>query len=360
MKSKIFMSLLAVLLVFSFGTAWGAGQAEDVVDVPLIGFITNGPYEFWTYSAAAIEVVEQDYNVEVDFLLPPTGLPEEQIRFIESLIARGVDGIGISVIDPDNLTPFLNDVMADGVPMVMFDSDAPDSDRLAYVGMSNYAAGRMAGETVREVLPDGGEFLISVGRLDAQNAIERRQGIIDELNEEEYQVNYPGFMTSDRPNIQLGPNNEWVLLDTMTDGGDQSRAKSNAEDAILRHEGMDLIIGMWSYSGPAVISAVEEAGLLGELDIITFDQETEVLQGVQDGHVYATLGQNPFQYAVETIRILAQVARGEDPGVPADGLVDVPGIRIDQDNIDEMWEMYRQQLEEGEEYIRARDVEDVS
>ena len=357
MKSRVVVFLMAMLLVIGTGAVW-AEQPGDGDDKPFLGFITNGPYEFWTHSAAAIEILEEDLGIEVEFLLPPNGLPEEQRRFIESLVARDVDGIGISVTDPDNSTPYLDSVIDLGVPMVMFDSDAPNSSRLAYVGMSNYAAGRMAGETVREILPDGGEFVIVVGRLDAQNAIERRQGIIDELNGVAYQAQYPGEMTADQEGIQIG-GGKWTLLRTFTDGGDQSRAKSNAEDAILRFEEMDLMVGLWSYSTPAIISAVRDANLLGKMQILAFDQETEVLQGIKDGYVFATMGQDPFTYAVRTIEILAAIAFGEDPGIPADQLVDVPAVKITAENIDKVWAMYNQQLDDGRAYLDTVDATEV-
>ena len=298
-RSSLVAALTVLTLLFSFQTASAAGDKEKK---PLIGFITNGPYEFWTYSAAAVKILKKDLNVDIEFLLPPNGVPEEQKRFIESLVARGAAGIGISVVDPVNVTPFLNEVMQK-VPMVMFDSDAPESDRLAYVGMSNYAAGRMAGQAIKEVLPKGGQFMIIVGRIDAQNSIERRQGIIDELNGEKPASTYPGKMTANDANLKLG-GGKWVLLETRTDGGDQSKAKSNAEDAILKYPKMDLMVGMWSYSSPAIISAVSDAGLLGKMKIIGFDMEKELIQAVKDGNAYAALGQDPFTYAVKTIEIL--------------------------------------------------------
>jgi len=351
--NKVLVCLMAVLFVFSMANVAAEGQQEGE-DKPLIGFITNGPYEFWTYAAAAVEIMEEDLDVEVEFMLPPNGLPEEQKRFMEQLVTRGVDGIGISVVDPVNVTPFIDDLINNqGIPFVMFDSDAPDSDRLAYVGMSNYATGRMAGEAVMEALPNGGDFIISVGRLDAQNAVERRQGVIDEMNGLPYQNQYPGKMTPNDPNIKLG-GGKWTLLETRTDGGDQSKAKSNAEDAILKYgEDLDLIMGMWSYSSPAVISAVSDAGKLGEIEIIGFDMEQELLQAVKDGYAYMALGQDPFTYAVETISILEKVIRGEDPEIPEDGLVDVPAIKITQENIDEVWDMYKTQLSQGREFIES-------
>nr|MBA3352413.1 substrate-binding domain-containing protein [Blastocatellia bacterium] len=56
------------------------------------------------------------------------------------------------------------------------------SKRLAYVGTNNYKAGREAGKLIKEVIPQGGKIALFVGRMDAQNAIDRRQGIIDELS----------------------------------------------------------------------------------------------------------------------------------------------------------------------------------
>ena len=62
------------------------------------------------------------------------------------------------------------------------DSDAPNSDRICYVGTNNYKAGREAGKLIRAALPNGGKIVIFAQSLDAQNVRDRKQGIIDELN----------------------------------------------------------------------------------------------------------------------------------------------------------------------------------
>lgn len=343
MKSKALVILIAALLIFSVVLV---GAAEKKLR---IAYITNGPYNFWTYSAAAVKGLEKDLNISIDFLAPANGTAQEQKQMIEAEVARGADGIAISVVDPDNATPFLNDVMKK-VPMVMFDSDAPDSDRLAYVGMSNYATGRMAGKAVMKVLPSGGGFSIIVGRMDAQNAIERRQGIIDELNGKPYAAQYPGEMTPNDPNIMMG---KWTLLDTRTDGGDQSKAKANAEDTILKYPQMKLMVGMWSYSSPAILSALSDAKLFKKMKMMGFDMEPELLQAVKDGNAYAAFGQDPFQYAVQSITILAKTARKQDAKIPADKLVDVPAIEITSKNIDKVWAAYKQQLSSGAAYLKA-------
>jgi ribose transport system substrate-binding protein len=332
--------LLAVFGVFLLlvGVSSGLAIAKQVT----IAYVTNGPYEFWTYAHAGCLKAEKDLGVKVEFYKPAMAQAEEQKRFIETMLAKKVDGLAISVIDPDNQTPFLNEVAAE-IPIVMFDSDAPTSNRRAYIGMSNYAAGRIAGEAIKHELPDGGELVIFVGRLDAQNAIERRQGIIDELQGKPYQAQYPGQMTP-QGKVECG---NWIILDTRTDGGDESRAKANAEDILVKYSELDLMIGLWSYNTPAIITAVKDAGKFGKMKIVAFDEDPVVLQAIKDGHVYATIVQNPFEYGRTSVDVLVKLVKGEDAGIPADKLVDVPARLITTDKVDAFWASLKEQLAIG-------------
>ena len=160
---------------------------------------------------------------------------------------------GISPIDPANMTALLDSV-AEQTLLVTHDSDAPGSKRLAYVGTDNVAAGRAAGREIAKALPDGGEIVIFVGRLDAQNARERKQGIEEALQ---------------------GTGIE--ILDTRLDQGDQARAQENAEAMIVAHPGVDALVGLWSYNGPAILQAVRSAGKIGAIEIVCFDEETATL-----------------------------------------------------------------------------------
>jgi len=344
-KTKQFLLLVfSLILIVSLGTVWAEGSQEGAGDGKVkIAYVSNGPYTFWTYAHAGCLKAEQEMDVEVEFYKPPSATLEEQKRFIETQIAKGVDGLAISVIDPDNMTPFINEI-ASSIPVVCFDSDAPASNRIAYIGMSNYAAGRLAGEKIKEQLPGGGDLVIFVGRLDAQNAIERRQGIIDELQGKPYAAQYPGEMTP-QGMIEAG---EWTILDTRTDGGDESRAKGNAEDALVKYPDLDLMIGLWSYNTPAIISAVQDAGKLNVIKIIGFDEEVVVLQGIKEGYVSGTIVQNPFEYGRTSVEVLYNVITGKDAGIPADKLVDVPARVITKGDVDDFMKTLQQQLAVGE------------
>jgi ribose transport system substrate-binding protein len=202
--------------------------------------------------------------------------------------------------------------------VICHDSDAPGSNRLAYVGTRNYKAGLEAGREVRLLLPDGGKIMLFVGRMDAQNAIERSQGVKDALADSKVEI-----------------------LDVRTDLTDRARAKQNVEDTISRFPDVGCLVGLWSYNGPAILEAVKDAGLAGKMPIVCFDEEDATLQGIVDGQINATIVQQPYEFGYQSVRILAALARGQDAGIPPDKILEIPVRVIKQDNVAAFWEELR-------------------
>jgi ribose transport system substrate-binding protein len=250
--------------------------------------------------------------------MPPDGTAADQQRIVEGLMARGVKGMAISPNDPVNQVEMLNRVAAQ-MPLICHDSDAPQSNRLAYVGTNNVKAGREAGKLIKEVLPNGGKVMLFVGRIDAQNAKERADGIKEELA---------------GTNIQV--------LDIRTDGTDRAKAKSNVEDTLARYPDIGCLVGLWSYNTPSILSAVKDAGKAGKVPVVGFDEEDDTLQGVLDGHVHATVVQQPYEFGYQSVKILAALARGEDAGIPADKIVDVPVRVVRKDGAKAFWDELKQ------------------
>jgi ribose transport system substrate-binding protein len=314
------------------GTGGGSTKGGPVT----VAFISNNPYEFWTIARRGTEKAAREFDVKVEFHMPPRGTAAEQRQIIEDLLAKGVQGIAISPNDAANQASFLNQV-ADQVPLITQDSDLPPgSKRLAYIGTNNYEAGRAAGQLVKEVMPEGGRVIIFVGKLDVQNAVERRQGVLDEL---------AGTKGATGP--QLG---KYELLDTMTDDAKQEKCQANAEDALVKH-GYDpthlCLVGLWAYNPPAMLAAVKGANLQGKVRLVGFDENEETLQGIKDGHIYGTIVQQPFQFGYEAVRMLAAIARGDRSVLPLDGILYVPHRVIKRDNVEAFHEELRKLKQPG-------------
>jgi ribose transport system substrate-binding protein len=120
-----------------------------------LAFVTNNASDFWTIARKGTEKAAKDIpNIEVEFRIPSDGTAAEQQRVIDDLLAKGIHGIAISPVDPANQTQMLNRA-ADKTLVVTQDSDAPNSNRICYIGTDNVEAGRQAGQLVKEALPNG-------------------------------------------------------------------------------------------------------------------------------------------------------------------------------------------------------------
>lgn len=151
----------------------GAGKTK-----PRIAYVTNGVDPFWDIAAKGAKDAAAKFDANLTVIFPQDG--GDQKAKIEDLIVKGIDGVAVSPIDAANQTPSINDWAAK-TKVITQDSDAPNSNRLMYIGVDNYEAGRLCGKLVKEAVPEGGKVAIFVGRLEQDNARLRRQGVIDEL-----------------------------------------------------------------------------------------------------------------------------------------------------------------------------------
>src|SRR4029079_15269855 len=98
-----------------------------------VAFVTNNASDFWSIARKGCEKADSELaDVTVEFKIPADGTAAEQKRIVDDLMAKGVDGIAISPVDPTNQTQMINE-MAKQLLVVTQDSDAAQSDRACYL-----------------------------------------------------------------------------------------------------------------------------------------------------------------------------------------------------------------------------------
>lgn len=281
-------------------------------EVRQLAFVPNNASDFWVIARKGTEKAQKEIpGITVDFRIPADGTAAEQQRILDDLLAKGIDGIAISPVDPANQTAMLDRAASTAV-VVTQDSDAPTSKRECYIGTDNVAAGRQAGELLKEALPQGGKVMVFVGTLDAANAQQRYQGLKEALA---------------GSNIQI--------LDVRTDNTERVRAKANAADTLVNNPDIAGMVGLWSYNGPAILSAVREANKVDKVKIIAFDEEDETLSGVKDGAIYATVVQQPFEFGYQSIAMMAKILSGDRSAIPASKQIFVPTLAVKKADVEE-------------------------
>lgn len=310
-SNRLFFCLCVIASLLSFSCSPKEGPASGPAKYK-VAFITNNPSDFWTIARKGCEKADAELpDVEVEFKIPPDGSAAEQRRIVDDLMAKGISGIAISPVDPTNQTQMINEI-AKQVLVVTQDSDAPQSNRACYLGTDNVAAGRQAGALIKEALPQGGKIMVFVGQSDARNAQERYQGIKESL---------------------AGSNIE--IIDLRTDDANRVRAKANVSDTLVQYPDVACLVGLWSYNGPAIISALRDAGKTGQIKVVCFDEEDETLAGVKDGSIYATVVQQPYEFGYQSVHMLAKVLGGDRSVIPESKQQIVPTLIIKRDGVEE-------------------------
>jgi ribose transport system substrate-binding protein len=312
MKSPRVLLALVAVIAMSAGCRSQESAGTGSARVLKLAFVTNNSADFWTIARKGVEKADAELaDVEADFRLTSDGTAADQQRIVDDLLTKGVDAIAISPVDPQNQTSLIN-AAAQKALVFTQDSDAPQTDRACYIGTDNVAAGRQAGMLIREALPEGGSIMLFVGKLDARNAQERVQGIKEAI-----------------------AGSTIKIIDVRTDDVDDVRAKANAADTLVRYPDIKGLVGLWSYNGPAILNAVREAGKIGRVKIVTFDEADETLRGVSEGAIHATVVQQPFEFGYQAIVKMAQAVRGDKSFIPASKQIIVPTLVVNKSNVEE-------------------------
>ena len=319
----------------------GCGDSKE----DSLAFVTNGVDPFWDLCAAGVRIAEKEFGIKCEVHMPTKGVVDQK-RIMETLLAKGVKGIAVSPVDAENQKDFFNEV-AENTKLITHDSDAPTSDRIAFIGTNNYKAGRELGKMIQEVLPEGGNIMIFVGRMEQLNARQRRQGLIDELlNRKEQELDSLEFDATDETNLTADGSN-FKILDTRTDNFDKAAAKSNAEAAIAKYkDDLHCMVGLFAYNPPACLDAIKEADKLGKIKLVGFDEQDAFLQAIKDGHAYGTISQQPWNYGYESVKMLKEILDGK---MPESEFREIPFLAVKKDNVDEFWAKKKEMVELGKQ-----------
>jgi ribose transport system substrate-binding protein len=305
--SWAFLTLMVLLL--ALGCNRGSSGESKIVK---LAFVTNNPSQFWKIAAGGIHKYEQEAKVQVDIKMPPNGTPEDQNAILQNLASQGYDAVSVSVIAPNDQVGVLNKV-AEKTNLITFDSDAPKSNRLLYIGTNNYDAGKILGNEIVKLLPNGGKIAFFVGMLGADNATQRFKGIQDAI-----------------------AGHKIDIVDKREDNTDRAKARSNVEDMINAHSDLSMCVGLWNYNGPAIVAAIEALGKKGKVLGVAFDEDDGTLDGVANGTLQATVVQKPYQFGYLSSKWMHELAtKGQTAkaSLPGTHVIDTGVEIIRKDNV---------------------------
>lgn len=296
MAKKKALIAATVLSVFVGGSAFAAGAADNSAKSGKLHFVAIAKSlnnsAFQIAENGAKDRIAELGDVEIEWTAPSSSDPGQMVQMIEGYVQKGVDGLLIDSLGPSVSTAI--DMAAEaGIPVICWDSDAPESKRLAYVGCDNYQGGVEAGALYAEAAKGKGKQKIAIltGVPGAFNLQERDRGFVDGLKK----------------------NNVDFEIVTTVPGYDDLTKSVEAVESTLR--GNAAINGFY-FDGPWPL-LVEESNLqlmiqkvkAGELTVVSFDTLQPCLPYCEKGYVYGLVGQKYYGWGYQGVTVLYEIVK---------------------------------------------------
>ena len=236
--------------------------------------------EYWQQAASGVAQAAGQLKVVAEAVGPDAYDPKAEHEQFQALLGKKPTGIAVSASDPAALKDDIDAAIAQGIPVITMDSDAPDSKRLFFVGTDNYRAGLMGGRLVASHLAGKGNIIIFTFP-EQPNLKERLQG---------YQAVF-----AEHPGIHIAE-----VVDAK---GDPGVIFDRTMQIIDKKEPVDAFVCLVSIAAPEVAEVLTRKQVTGKL-VMGMDADQRTLDGIQSGVITATLAQKPFTMGFLAIRML--------------------------------------------------------
>ncbi len=268
------LSALLVAGTFALAACSSSGDATDTAgdgaasnsDIT-IAVITHGDGgSFWSVAKRGAEDAGAAMGVNVDYQ-ESNNDPEKQAQLIEAAVTAGVQGIAVSVPNPDAITDALAQATAAGIPIITLNSGSTvyqELGAITHVGQDEEIAGAGAGTQLKDA---GATKLLCV---------------IHEQNNVGLQSRCEGAAST------FGDVEDFQVTGTAdpTKTANEIAAKLQADPSI------DAVLALNPDIAMAAVEAVSTAG--SSASVATFDLSGDVVQAIEDGDVLFAVDQQQY------------------------------------------------------------------
>lgn len=246
----------------------GGGGGEQA-SLRIAGIGNNAGDPFYTTLMCGATKAANELGVDLEWAAPNTNsLPEQQTNF-EAALLNDPDGVLITPADAAAFSVQIEDLMADGVPVVSSNL-APDPD----TGLQSFLSSRDNTEFIQFVLDDMGDtgkIGILGGLAGGSEVLQSRwRPLVEQLAEQ-------------APGIEV--------LDTEYSEFDRNKATTIAASMITAHPDLTAIYSVSGPEGEGVAAAVEEAGKTGDIRVYAYDATPGEVEALRNGTITALLAQ---------------------------------------------------------------------
>jgi len=280
----------------------------------------NSKLTYWQTAASGLTRAGNQLGVQTEMVGPENYDPSAEAQAFRDAVAKKPAGILVSPADPALLGPEIDKAIAQGIPVITMDSDAPSSKRLSFIGTNNYDAGQIGGRVAAKAL--GGKGSVIVFTMPGQhNLAERLHGYREVFADSAVHIAEIVDMKGD-------PSIAFDKVMSMTQGGKST---------------IDGWICLEATACKEVADVLNRNKVTGSV-IVAMDTDQDTLDWIRKGSIVATIAQKPYTMAFYGVKMLddlhhyppASLDRlwARDTFSPVPVFVDTGTTLIDKSNLD--------------------------
>jgi ribose transport system substrate-binding protein len=313
-----------VLLSFAGTACWLAGCSSSPHATTERYFLVtaNIKVPYWQSAKAGLLRAAAELPVRAEMIGPDNYDPGGERGFLQDALRQQVKPVGIlvSAADPNVMQPEIDAAIAQGVPVITMDADAPASKRLFFVGTDNYKAGVMGARTAAKLL--NGKGTVAIYTMPEQaNLKDRLRGYRDTLGE------HPGIK----------------IAQTIDIKGDPRIAFDRTMEMVEKNTAPDAFVCLEAIACPEIADVLDRKQVKGKV-VVAMDTDQRTLEGIQKGTIGATIAQKPFTMAFAGLKMLDGLHHNppkpldgnwpQDLFAPVPAFVDTGATLVDKSNVD--------------------------
>lgn len=302
MKKLISLGLACVLVGLFVSSALAA-------DKPIFVMVPKGVHPYYEPCFEGFKAAAEKYGIKAEYEAPQDFDIALQVKVLEDLISRGVNGIALSALDDKPLIPVIKQALDAGIQILTFDAPAPSSAALSYIGTDNLNAGYAAGKRLAELMGNKGEVVVLQGGLGAPNLNLRREGLAKAFAE-------------------VAP--EIKIVSVEDEEGKFDLAMNKTEAVLATYPNLKAIFSVSAEGTPSAAKIVKEQGKAGKVLVAGFDDLKDTLDGIRDGSVQFCLVQKTYKMGWLSVENLIKAGKKE----PIEKLIDTGVVFVEKANVD--------------------------
>jgi len=309
MSNKL-STLILVLIIVSMllGMTFGASSQEK--KIVLGTSIITYEHPFYIDVVNGMKKAAEKAGVEM-LLDDPKAKLDAQVKALETYITRGVDAIVLFGVDPEGVVPVVEEAVAKGIPVITADMELKTDKVVTFIGSDNYQIGTEVGKWTKDYIEKEMDGKAKIGVLWWAVSVaqqQRTQGFLDQVTQ------LPGVEIVAKQNVEEGL---------------RENAMTVAENIMTANKDIDILFGGNQTCTMGAVSAVEAAG--ANVKVVGVDIDTEMVQAIKDGKLFATVAQQPIVLGSTAIETALKKLNGEE--IPK--RITIPVLLVTQENLEQ-------------------------